>query len=193
MRARDQCSIFSTGGKFRPNYGLLLELHALTLVTHSYELLVLFIATASDIMCTFFFTETPWNIRYKHPNSKLLIQRKMKIIRAHLHARIAEASVITEQPTKLYMHLAYSYALNEQGTQLCSLHSIPSIHIYHVQQQFKLQHTLQNIYHTYHTDPAFIACWNCLLYLSAEIMLMIFCIHASHRSDTKLSLCQGLK
>ena len=32
MRARDQSSIFSTGGKFRPDYGLLLELHALTLV-----------------------------------------------------------------------------------------------------------------------------------------------------------------
>ena len=31
MRARDQSSIFSTGGKFRPDYGLLLELHALTL------------------------------------------------------------------------------------------------------------------------------------------------------------------
>jgi len=34
MRARDQCSIFSTGGKFRSDYGLLLELHA------SYALLV---------------------------------------------------------------------------------------------------------------------------------------------------------
>ena len=39
MRARDQSSIFSTGGKFRPDYGLLLELHALTLVTCSYALL----------------------------------------------------------------------------------------------------------------------------------------------------------
>ena len=39
MRARDQSSIFSTGGKFRPDYGLLLELHALTLVAHSYVLL----------------------------------------------------------------------------------------------------------------------------------------------------------
>ena len=39
MRARDQSSIFSTGGKFRPDYGLLLELHALTLVAHSYALL----------------------------------------------------------------------------------------------------------------------------------------------------------
>ena len=33
MCARDQNSIFSTGGKFRPDYELLLELHALTLVT----------------------------------------------------------------------------------------------------------------------------------------------------------------
>ena len=39
MRVRDQSSIFSTGGKFRPDYGLLLELHALTLVAHSYALL----------------------------------------------------------------------------------------------------------------------------------------------------------
>ena len=36
MRARDQSSIFSTSGKFCPNYGLLLELHALTLVARSY-------------------------------------------------------------------------------------------------------------------------------------------------------------
>ena len=33
--ARDHCTIFSTGGKFRPDYGLLLELHALTLVARS--------------------------------------------------------------------------------------------------------------------------------------------------------------
>ena len=39
MRARDQSSIFSIGGKFRPDYGLLLELHALTLVACSYALL----------------------------------------------------------------------------------------------------------------------------------------------------------
>ena len=43
MHARDQSSIFSTGGKFCPDYGLLLELHALTLVARSYALL------ASDI------------------------------------------------------------------------------------------------------------------------------------------------
>ena len=40
MCARDQSSIFSTGGKFRPDYGLLLELHALTLVARSYTLLL---------------------------------------------------------------------------------------------------------------------------------------------------------
>ena len=39
MHARDQSSIFSTGGKFCHDYGLLLELHALTLVGHSYALL----------------------------------------------------------------------------------------------------------------------------------------------------------
>ena len=40
MRVRDQCSIFSTGRKFCPDYGLLLELHTLTLVTRSYALLM---------------------------------------------------------------------------------------------------------------------------------------------------------
>ena len=39
MRARDQSYIFSTGEKFCPDYGLLLELHALTLVARSYALL----------------------------------------------------------------------------------------------------------------------------------------------------------
>ena len=39
MRAHEQSSIFSAGGKFRPDYRLLLELHALTLVARSYVLL----------------------------------------------------------------------------------------------------------------------------------------------------------
>ena len=38
--SRDHCSIFSTGGKFRPDYGLLLELYTLTLVARSYALLL---------------------------------------------------------------------------------------------------------------------------------------------------------
>ena len=40
MCAHDQSSIFSTSRKFRPDYGLLLELHALTLVARSYPLLL---------------------------------------------------------------------------------------------------------------------------------------------------------
>ena len=48
MRARDQSSIFSTGGKFCPDYGLLLELHALTLVARSYALLHLVIWAIGD-------------------------------------------------------------------------------------------------------------------------------------------------
>jgi len=40
MRARDQSSIFINGGKFRPDFGLLLELHTLTLVSRSYALLL---------------------------------------------------------------------------------------------------------------------------------------------------------
>ena len=48
MRARDQSSIFSTGGKFRLDYGLLLELHALTLVARSYALLCRFIHVAKN-------------------------------------------------------------------------------------------------------------------------------------------------
>ena len=38
--ARDQSSIFNTGEKFRPDYGLLLDLHTLTLVARSYALLI---------------------------------------------------------------------------------------------------------------------------------------------------------
>ena len=52
MRARDQSSIFSTGGKFRPDYGLLLELHALTLVARSYAFLVCYyLATTHKGRC----------------------------------------------------------------------------------------------------------------------------------------------
>ena len=40
MRARDQSSIFSIGRKFCPDYGLILELHTLTLVARSYALLI---------------------------------------------------------------------------------------------------------------------------------------------------------
>ena len=40
MRACDQSFIFSIGGKFRPDYGLLSELHTLTLVARSYALLI---------------------------------------------------------------------------------------------------------------------------------------------------------
>ena len=48
MRACDQSSIFSTGGKFRPDYGLLLELHTLTLVAPSYVLLAVASISNSD-------------------------------------------------------------------------------------------------------------------------------------------------
>ena len=50
MRTRDQSSIFSTGGKFRPDYGLLLELHALTLVVCSYALLPLVIQALLNVL-----------------------------------------------------------------------------------------------------------------------------------------------
>ena len=49
MCARDQSSIFSTGGKFCPDYGLLLELHALTLVGRSYALLAILIGICSVV------------------------------------------------------------------------------------------------------------------------------------------------
>ena len=52
MHACDQSSIFSTGGKFRPDYGLLLELHALTLVARSYALLVPNIPLSSVTVAT---------------------------------------------------------------------------------------------------------------------------------------------
>ena len=49
MCAHDQSSIFSIGGKFRPDYGLLLELHALTLVARSYVFLVSYITKYTNI------------------------------------------------------------------------------------------------------------------------------------------------
>ena len=49
MRVCDQSSIFSTGGKFRPEYGLLLELHALTLVARSYALLLYLVSLVGSV------------------------------------------------------------------------------------------------------------------------------------------------
>ena len=46
----DQSSIFSAGGKFRSEYGLLLELHALTQVACSYVLLDLVIVSVTDTL-----------------------------------------------------------------------------------------------------------------------------------------------
>ena len=60
MRARDQSSIFSTGGKFRPDYGLLLELHALTLVSRSYALLLTYIVVKNTQSKLLPFQTTKW-------------------------------------------------------------------------------------------------------------------------------------
>ena len=52
----------------------------------------------------------------------------------HLHTIPTSCAIQVAKyahPIKLYMHAAYSYALNEH----CLLHSLPSIHIYHIQQQ----------------------------------------------------------
>ena len=49
MRASDQCSNFSIGGKFCPDYGLLLELHALTLAARSYALLIAIISVCHAV------------------------------------------------------------------------------------------------------------------------------------------------
>ena len=50
MHAHDQSSISSTGRKFRPDYALLLELHALTLVARSYGLLPRYMRIKSNHM-----------------------------------------------------------------------------------------------------------------------------------------------
>ena len=47
---------FSTGGKFRPDYGLLLELHALTLVARSYALLTTITIDHRGHLLTIFLT-----------------------------------------------------------------------------------------------------------------------------------------
>ena len=72
MHTHDQCSIFSTGGKFRSDYGLLLELHALTLVDHSYALL----------QCIYVYTATFFShyktVKKNHPT---LIQQAGELVR----------------------------------------------------------------------------------------------------------------
>ena len=60
MRARDQSSIFSTGGKFRPDYGLLLELHALTLDARSYA----FLATEMPTLTHFAWDSRIWYLSH---------------------------------------------------------------------------------------------------------------------------------
>ena len=49
MRARDQCSIYSTSGKFHIDYMLLLEVHALTQVARSYALLIDIVTHRADL------------------------------------------------------------------------------------------------------------------------------------------------
>ena len=61
MRARDQCSIFSTSGKFRSDYGLLLEFHGLTLVARFNPLLD--IVTVIYHWVPRLFTRRPWEQR----------------------------------------------------------------------------------------------------------------------------------
>ena len=50
MHTHDQSSIFSTGGKFCPDYGLLFELHTLTLFARSYALLMDILKPVSDCL-----------------------------------------------------------------------------------------------------------------------------------------------
>ena len=57
MCACDQSSIFSTSGKFCPDYRLLLELHAFTLIAHSYALLLVW-STLLLVSCSAIYT--PW-------------------------------------------------------------------------------------------------------------------------------------
>ena len=55
MCARDQSSIFSTGRKFHSDNGLLLELHAVTLVARSHALLFDYMmVVVAQSMCTHF-------------------------------------------------------------------------------------------------------------------------------------------
>jgi len=68
MRACDQSSIFSTGGKFCLDYGLLLELHALTLVTRSYALLILYISLVALLHTNF----QTWCLRTGEPREKAI-------------------------------------------------------------------------------------------------------------------------
>ena len=92
MGARDQSSIFSTGGKFHPDYGLLLELHALTLVAHSYALLIKLslcyykVATLELLICTLFF----------HSQFFLLASDWFQVVNHHLLKDLTELGLWDE-------------------------------------------------------------------------------------------------
>ena len=101
MHARDQSSIFSTGGKFRPDYGLLLELHALTLVTRSKWLQVLhhLYVCICRTLPLFVWHRQNWNVVY--PNVDLE-QEELEDLSIHgtYIAGFTDASV--EGRTELY-------------------------------------------------------------------------------------------
>ena len=69
MCAHDQSSIFSTGRKFRPDYGVLLELHALILVAGSYVLLIHYRTTS-----WFGHTHTPLHLPHLPPPPSIDVQ-----------------------------------------------------------------------------------------------------------------------
>ena len=93
-----------------------------------------------------FLNESPKKKRQRKQVTKKFSYRKVSACRAGTTACRADTTALLQHSyhfanyahhNTFYMHLAYSYALNEQGTQLCSLRSLPhkTTHICHVQQQ----------------------------------------------------------
>ena len=92
MRAHDQSSIISTGRKFHPDYGLLLELHALTLVARFYALLLLTIAMTSQLaktVCVLYLVEgmSDLNLSQSVIVIKFLNENKQDLVRDKMEGR----------------------------------------------------------------------------------------------------------
>ena len=81
MCAHDQSSIFSTGRNFRPDYGLLLELHALTLVASSYVPLV------QVISCWFLEHQQPLRLEVIYYKQQQVLMNIDILLRKYIHGK----------------------------------------------------------------------------------------------------------
>ena len=79
MRTRHQSSIFSTGVKFRPDYGLLLELHALTLLVARFYALLKQVFKHKQLHCMGVYQTAVLSKKTFLNYSRLILECKLKV------------------------------------------------------------------------------------------------------------------